>query len=35
VFGLEQLAHAAGLDVEEVNRLAPPATRTAEGGKTR
>ena len=35
VFGFEQLAHAAGLDVEEVNRLVLPTTRTAEGGKKR
>lgn len=35
VFGLAQLAHAAGLDVEEVTRLAPPETRTTERGTTR
>jgi len=28
VFGLERLAHVAGLDVEEVRRLAAPAART-------
>jgi outer membrane protein len=36
VHGLEQLAHAAGLDVEEVQRLAPPEARPAgatRGGK--
>jgi outer membrane protein TolC len=33
VYGLEELAHAAGLDVEEVHRLAPPAARTAAGGQ--
>lgn len=31
VFGLEQLAHAAGLDVEEVRRLAPPEARPGSG----
>ncbi len=33
VYGLEELAHAAGLDVEEVHRLAPPSARTAAGGQ--
>ena len=37
VYGLEQLAHAAGLDVEEVRRLVPPEARPkpgrGEGGK--
>ncbi len=36
VYGLEQLAHAAGLDVEEVYRLAPPDARASQpsaGGK--
>ncbi|MGH7321009.1 MAG: TolC family protein [Candidatus Rokuibacteriota bacterium] len=31
VFGLEQLAHAAGLDVEEVRRLMPPEPRLTSG----
>lgn len=35
VFGLEQLAHAAGLDVEEVTRLVPPESQTPGGGTTR
>jgi outer membrane protein len=33
VYGLEELAHAAGLDVEEVHRLAPPQARAAIGGQ--
>jgi outer membrane protein TolC len=34
VFGLDQLAHAAGLDVQEVHRLAPEALATEpKGGK--
>jgi outer membrane protein len=33
VYGLEELAHAAGLDVEEVHRLAPPSARAAAGGQ--
>jgi hypothetical protein len=36
VFGLERLAHASGLDVEQVNRLAPRPMRAASlttGGK--
>jgi outer membrane protein TolC len=34
VYGLEQLAHAAGLDVEEANRLAPDTLATGRvGGK--
>jgi outer membrane protein TolC len=34
VFGIEQLHHAAGLDVEEVRRLAPPAAaRSPERGR--
>jgi outer membrane protein len=37
VFGLEQLAHAAGLDVDEVRRLVPPEARPKPGrdGATR
>lgn len=31
VFGLEQLSHAAGLDVEEVRRLASPAAGSGQG----
>jgi outer membrane protein TolC len=31
VYGLEQLAHAAGLDVEEVRRLVPPEARPKPG----
>jgi outer membrane protein TolC len=31
VFGLEQLAHAAGLAVDEVRRLVPPAARPKPG----
>ena len=31
VFGIEQLAHAAGLDVEQVNRLAPRPMSAASG----
>jgi outer membrane protein TolC len=33
VYGLEELAHAAGLDVEEVHRLVPPATPSAGVGQ--
>jgi len=32
VYGLEQLGHAAGLDVEEVRRLVPPEARPKPGG---
>jgi outer membrane protein TolC len=32
VYGLEQLAHAAGLDVEEVHRLAPDTLATQRSG---
>ncbi|HEV8311355.1 MAG TPA: TolC family protein [Methylomirabilota bacterium] len=31
VYGLEQLAHAAGMDVEEIRRLVPPETRPGVG----
>jgi hypothetical protein len=31
VFGLEQLAHAAGLSVDEVRRLVPPSARPKPG----
>ena len=31
VYGLEQLAHAAGLDVDEVRRLVPPEARPKPG----